>query len=71
MRRASAIGHADALKGKSGSMVRSHPMYVVPVKTVLEPGFRIVPHEELKAQGKLVVYEEETMEGKVIFCSHV
>ena len=44
-------------------------MYVVSVKTILDPDFTIRKHEELKAAGQLVVYEDG-MEGKVLFCSH-
>ena len=48
-------------------------MYVVPIKKILDPSFgfgdRIRSHEELKAEGLLVVYEED-MQGEVLFCSH-
>ena len=51
------------------TITRSHAMYVVPVKAILDPDFTIRMHEELKAAGQLVVYEDG-MEGKVLFCSH-
>ena len=51
------------------TITRTHAMYVVPVKAILDPGFTIRTHEEVKAAGQLVVYEDG-MEGKVLFCSH-
>ena len=45
-----------------------HPMFVVRVSTILEPSFtRIRSHEELKAEGLLVEYEDWM---SVLFCSH-
>ena len=47
-----------------------HPMYVVPIRTLLAPSFPgIRSHEELKAAGMLVEYHKG-MEGSVLFCSH-
>ena len=61
---------ARALRAES-IRTMSHPMYVVPVKKLLDPSFgdQLRSHEELKAEGSLVVYEEATM-GAVLFCSH-
>ena len=52
------------------SLKRVHPMYVVPVRTILAPSFgQFRSHEELKAAGVLVEYQDD-MEGSVLFCSH-
>ena len=63
---------ARALRSASHRTM-AHPMYVVPIKKILDPSFgfgdHIRSHEELKAEGLLVVYEEE-MESAVLFCSH-
>lgn len=45
-------------------------MYVVPVRAILEPSFgQFQMHEELKAAGVLVEYQDD-MQGSVLFCSH-
>ena len=58
--------------GTEAPMIRrTHPMHVVPVKAILDPDFTIRKHEEVKAAGQLVVYEdgmeemEEAREGAV------
>ena len=46
---------------------RSHPMWVVPVANVLQMQ-QLRPHEELKAEGLLVEWNEHM--APVMFCSH-
>ena len=54
----------------SASLQRKHPMYVVPIKTLLAPSFsHFRPHEELMAAGALVKYDD-SMAGSVLFISH-
>ena len=54
----------------SASLKRKHPMYVVPVKTLLAPSFgHFRSHEELMEAGTLVEYND-SMAGKVLFVSH-
>ena len=52
------------------ALKREHPMYVIPVRTLLDPSFTCFrPHEELKAEGLLVEYKDGMAES-VLFCSH-
>ena len=46
---------------------RSHPMWVIPVANVLQMK-QLRPHEELKAEGLLVEWNEHM--APVMFCSH-
>ena len=51
------------------ALKRAHPMYVVKISTLLAPSFQhFRPHEELKAAGMLVEWQDGM--GDVIFCSH-
>ena len=67
---------APARSRKSGrdpffaaALKRAHPMYVVKISTLLAPSFQhFRPHEELKAAGMLVEWQEGM--NDVIFCSH-
>ena len=53
----------------SAALKRAHPMYVVKISTLLAPSFQhLRPHEELKAAGMLVEWQEGM--DDVIFCSH-
>jgi ankyrin repeat protein len=53
----------------AAALKRAHPMYVVRVRTLLAPSFQhLRPHEELKAAGMLVEWQEGM--GDVLFCSH-
>ena len=50
-----AMMSKDARELRAASIRRmSHPMYVVPVRTILDPSFSIRSHEELKAENLLV-----------------
>ena len=54
----------------SASLKRKHPMYLVPVQTLLAPSFgHFRSHEELMEAGTLVEYQD-WMAGKVLFVSH-
>ena len=53
------------------TLQREHPMYVIRVSTLLDSSFKSFrPHEELKAEGLLVEYQEEMSAECVLFCSH-
>ena len=53
----------------AAALKRAHPMYVVKISTLLAPSFQhFRPHEELKAAGMLVEWQEGM--NDVIFCSH-
>ena len=53
----------------AAALKRAHPMCVVKINTLLAPSFQhFRPHEELKAAGMLVEWQEGM--GDVIFCSH-
>ena len=52
------------------SLQRVHPMFVIPVGTILAPSFlHFRSHEELKQAGHLVEYKD-WMEESVLFVSH-
>lgn len=52
------------------SLKRVHPMFVIPVSTILAPSFlHFRSHEELKGAGHLVEYQD-WMEESVLFVSH-
>ena len=63
-----AAGTRDPFFG--ASLMRVHPMFVIPVSTILAPSFlHFRSHEELKEAGHLVEYQD-WMEESVLFCSH-
>ncbi|CAE7813565.1 KIF20B [Symbiodinium necroappetens] len=59
--------HAKSLQRAGGAISMHFPMFTIPVETLLKMT-TIEPHEELQAQGSLVVFDRSM--GNAAFVSH-